>query len=76
MIITREYCDLCKSEFVDKGPLCQEKKTWMEISKRKRRTWLLFCDTETYEEKKYTICGSCENKLKQWVKENTVSKGA
>ena len=68
----REYCDLCKSEFIDKNPLDQARRTWMEINTFKR-TRLLFFDTEKEIKKEYTICQGCENKLKQWVKENTVS---
>ena len=68
----REYCDLCRSEFLDMGPLNQARRTWMEINTFKR-TRLLFFDTEKDIEKEYTICQGCENKLKQWVKENTVS---
>lgn len=67
-----EYCDLCKSKFIDKNPLDQARRTWMEINTFKR-TRLLFFDTEKRREEEYTICQGCENKLKQWVKENTVS---
>lgn len=70
MIITREYCDLCRKEFIDKGPFDQSIRYPFRIQTQKR-TKFIFYNNEKNRTCTYEICEECNKKLIQWIEKNT-----
>jgi len=70
MTITREYCDLCGNEFIDKGPFAQSFRYPFRI-KTIQRTRIFFYKHDKERNFTYEICEECSKKLNQWIKKNT-----
>lgn len=67
MKITKEYCDLCGNEFLDKGPFEYSIRYPLRIL-TKKRTKFIFYNNEKIKTCTYEICEECNEKLIQWIK--------